>query len=241
MTLGRYDANRRYQQRVWGGAVKMVFFLVLLLVDGLFSYQMGVEQFKKRDANMKADVTRLSLQKGELELLAKQLKDAALTAEARAEAVEKRLAREVPTGDLARLVQLANERLTTGVSVERLAFVISAVQNRRNCQASETKRFVPSTPIYKSPNRSISFANGAITLTGEGQSARDNAGNAEGWYDPSQPVTIRIIPLGGKEVVLTGNLPLHHSVVVDNTEYRFVIITGARSFIEATADRCPFP
>ena len=99
----------------------------------------------------------------------------------------------------------------------------------------------PSTPIYKSPNRSVGFAGGTITVVGDGQSARDGAGDSEGWFDPTAPLTLRITPQDGKETVITGVLPLHQSVVVDNTEFRFTAAAGARSFIEITSDRCAYP
>ncbi|MEI6984570.1 MAG: hypothetical protein WCK65_00425 [Rhodospirillaceae bacterium] len=241
MTLGLYDSERRYRRRVWTGFVKFIVFIVFVLGVGLFAYQMGVEQVKDRDAGLREEVTQLSRQRGELELFATQLQEVARTAEVRTNELELRLHRDVPSGDLAKLAQLANERLLAGVTAERLAFVITAAQNKRNCQQPETKRLQPSTPIYKSPNRSVSFSAGIITVTGEGQSARDSAGNSEGWFEPAQPVTLRITPQGGKETVISGVLPLHQSVVVDNTEYRFTAVAGLRSFIEITTDRCGYP
>ncbi len=241
MTLGLYDSERRYRRRVWTGFVKFVLFILFVLGVGLFAYQMGVEQLKERDAGLRDEVTQLARQKGELELFVSQLQEAARTAEAKASDLEQQLQREVPRGDLAKLVQLAAERMTAGVTADRLAFVISSAQNRRNCQQPETKRLQPSTPIYKSPNRSVSFAQGTITLSGDGQSARSNSGNSEGWFDPAEPVTLHITPQGGKESVVTGVLPLHQSVVIDNTEYRFTAVAGSRSFIEITTDRCAYP
>ncbi len=241
MTLGLYDSERRYRRRVWTGFVKFVLFILFVLGVGLFAYQMGVEQLKDRDAGLRDEVTHLSREKGELELFVSQLQEAARTAEARANEMDQRLKNEVPRGDLAKLAQLVAERLNSGVAPDRLAFVISAAQNRRNCQQPETKRLQPSTPIYKSPNRSVSFVGGTMTISGDGQSARDTSGNSEGWFDPTQPVTIHITPQGGKESVVTGVLPLHQSVVVDNTEYRFTAVSGSRSFIEITTDRCAYP
>ena len=241
MTLGLYDSERRYRRRVWTGFVQFVLFVLFVLGVSVFAYQMGVEQVKDRDASLREEVGQLSRQKGELELFVTQLQEATHTAEARVAELEQRLQNEVPQGDLARLDQLSGERLTAGVSADRLAFVIGAAQNKRNCQTPETKRLQPSTQFYKSPNRSVSFASGTITVVGEGMSVRDASGNAEGWFDPAQAVTLHLTPQGGKEQVITGVLPLHQSVVVDNTEFRFTAVAGSRSFIEVTADRCGYP
>lgn len=241
MTLGLYDYDRRYRRRVWTGVVKMLVFVALLLVTGAFAYQIGIAQFAERDATQKREIEQLKRDKGAAELLASQLKQAQVNAESRAADLEARLATEVPHGDLARLVGQVAERLAAGVSVDRLAFVIGAVQNKRTCQAPETKRFVLSTPIYKSPNRSVSFGGGTVTVTGEGQSVRDNNGDSEAWYDPSQPVVIKIYGQDGKEHVVQGVLPLHEALVLDGTEYRFTMVSGSRSFAEVTVDRCSYP
>ncbi len=241
MTLGLYDSERRYRRRVWTGFIKFILFILFVLGIGLFAYQMGIEQLKGRDAGLRDEVTQLARQKGELDLFVSQLREAARTAEAHANDLEQQLQREVPRGDLAQLMQTLKERLDAGVTPERLAFVISSAQNKRNCQQPETKRLQPSTQIYKSPNRSASFAGGTITVIGEGQSARDGAGDSEGWFDPTAPMTLRLTLQDGKETVITGVLPLHQSVVVDNTEYRFTAAAGARTFIEVTADRCSYP
>lgn len=241
MSLGRYDFERRYRRRFWARFGKLMTFAAILLGVGLFAYQMGIEQLKGRDVTLREEISALSRQKAELELLASQMQHAARTAEAKTAELEARLQREVPTGDLARLAGLVADRLKGGLDANRLAFVIAQAQPVRNCQQAESKRFALATPLLKSGNRSVAFGNNTVTVSGEGQSARNPQGAPESWFDPAQPVTIKIAALGGKQSVVTGVLPLHHAVVVDNAEYRFTFTAGTRSFVEVTADRCPFP
>lgn len=226
---------------MWTRILKVGVVAAFVLAVALFSYQMGIEQLKGRDASLREEVNALSRQKTELELLASQMQHAARTAEAKLAEAEARLAREIPTGERARLLQLATDRLKGGMDANRLAFVIQNAQAQRNCQQPENKRFVIATPLMKSGVRAISFANGTITVTGEGQSARDGQGNPESWFDPAQPVTLKITTIGGKETVVSGPLPLHKSVVIDSNEYRFTFAAGSRSFVDVTTDRCPFP
>lgn len=241
MTLGRYDYERRYRKRMRAGVIKFLLLAALVLGVGLFSYQMGIEQLKGRDVTLREEIATLSRQKAELELLATQMQHAARTAEARAAELDGRLQREVPTGDLAKLTQLVSERLKSGLDANRLSFVISQAQIQRNCQPADTKRFTLSTPLLKGGSRGVTFGNGTVTVTGEGQSAHNAQGNAESWFDPGQPVTIRITGIGGKTATAAGVLPLHQSLVVDNSEYRFTFAASQRSFVEVTADRCAYP
>jgi hypothetical protein len=40
---------------------------------------------------------------------------------------------------------------------------------------------------------------------------------------------------------IEGKLPLHHSLQVGDSEYRFTATAGDRGFMNVTADRCNFP
>jgi len=241
MSLGRYDYEQRYRRRALGRFIKLSLLAALVLGTGLFAYQMGIEQMKGRDAGLREEVSTLSRQKAELELLAGQMQHAAKSADARLQEAEARLARELPTGELARLSRLVAARLQSGLDPERLAFVIENAQAPRHCQPPENKRFVLATPLLRPSQRATTFGNGTITISGEGASSRNPQGQAESWFDPAQPVRIRIVTQSGKETVVAGTLPLHQSLVVDNTEHRFTFAAGQRSFVDVTADRCPFP
>ena len=241
MSLGRYDYERRYRRRLWTGAAKIGLLAVIILGIALFSYQMGIEQIKGRDASLREDNATLSRQKIELELLASQMQTAVRTAEARILELEGRLQREVPTGDIARIVQLAQARIKDGLAPNRLAFVIESAQTHRECQASETKRFTLATPLLRTGGRSVSFGAGAIAVSGSGQSARNEKGAPENWFDPALPVTLKFTGIDGRTTETSGTLPFTHSVVVNGFEYRFAFAAGNRGFIDVTGDRCPFP
>lgn len=237
MSYGFYDPERRYQRRKRRGFFKFLLVVAGLVVLALFSHQMGVEQVKGRDASLREDKEQLSRRKAELELLVRQLQGAARSAEARSAELEQRLAREVPQGDMAKLMRALSERMAAGVTVDRLTFVIAQAQNPRRCQPMDTKRLQPATPVQRSGDRAISYGNNSLILLGEAQALKDTGGA----YDPNQPVTLHIIPQGMKEVTTTGLLPLRASVVVENTEFQFTAFSSGRTFIEVRAERCAYP
>ena len=168
MTLGLHDYERRRRRRFWGSTVKFLLLLGVLLAIGLFAYQMGVEQVKGREAGLLEENAQLTQTNGELSRSVAGLRAAAQNAETKAAELEARLARELPTGDLARLTELARERLAAGVEAKRLVFVLSQIKTPRACEKPENKRFILPTPVYKGPNSTVGFANGAITVSGEG-------------------------------------------------------------------------
>ncbi|HYE51193.1 MAG TPA: hypothetical protein VEB20_16470 [Azospirillaceae bacterium] len=241
MSFGLYDYNRRYRRRFWSRLVKVLLGVGALLLLGAFSYQLGVEQLKSRLETQQAELAEMTAARDQAERRAAQFQTAAQNAEIKAKELEVRYTREVPTGELARLRDLLARKLAEGVDAGRLAFVIEQTGNQRACTPPERKRFVLATPIYKGSNTSVIFADGALTVTGEGVSARTADGNPEAWFDPTKPVTVRFVQANGPTTEATGLLPLQHSVVIGTTEHRFTLSPGSRSFVEVSSDRCPFP
>jgi hypothetical protein len=243
MTLGLYDRERRRRRQAAVGAVKITLFLGVLGAGCAFAYQLGVEQTKGRNEQLTADVDRLAADNQRLLSAAQQLQAVARASETRALDVERRYAQDVPTGDLARIVQIARERKMAGVPADRLAFVLSNTEVQRTCDPPDTRRFAVQTPIGPAnPNASVRFGNGVLTVSATGASARNRDGNPEAWFDPTQPVAIRFTPLGGRnEATANGALPINHVMVVNNVEWRFAVVASARSFVEITAERCPLP
>jgi hypothetical protein len=241
MTLGLYDYERRRRRRFWISTVKAMFFLALMVGIGLFAYQVGVEQVKGRESSLREENSRLRARVQELDHRVATLQAAAHSATVRATELETRLQRELPQGELAELTKLVAERLVSGVDPHRLAFVISETRMPRDCDNPETKRFILPTPLYRGSNTAVGFADGTITISGEGVPARDAEGRSESWFDPQQPVSIRFTEIDGRQTEAVGMLPLQHSVVIGSIEHRFMVTAGARSFVEVTTERCPFP
>jgi len=241
MSYGLYDYDRRYRRRFWTRLAKILVWLAVLTVVGAFSYQLGVEQLKNRELALREDIVRLTAERDQLEARAAQLQTIAQTAEIRANELQVRYQREVPTGDLGLLMEHVAKRLAEGVDPSRLAFVIDRTGNPRACEKPDAKRFVLPTPIYKGANTSVVFFDGAITVTGEGVSAMSPEGSPEAWFDPTKSVTVKFIQVGGETTEVKGVLPLQHSIVINDKEHRFTISPSARSFVDVSGVRCPFP
>ena len=153
-----------------------------------------------------------------------------------------RFEKEIPEGATLEILELVRTRMEEGVDATRLINIITLVQNKSNCdETPETKRFIVNTPIYSSPDNSISLGNGAVTVTGEGLSTLNAEGKPEAWYDPAKPVTITFTALGGKSDQISGELPIHKSLVFGANEYRFSILKGKQSFASISVTRCDFP
>lgn len=234
------DARRRRRRAAWWGVIRFLSAVVAVLAVGIYAYQVGVSANEARMAQLEADLVRfqhdnLDLRDG-IALATKQSADA----DAALKSMRQRYAADIPSGDAADLLAQLQAQLSAGVEPERLAFLIEAA-GLDACQSGPvTKRFMPRTPVSTGPLSSVRFDD-RITVTGDGESARNETGLPEAWYDPAKPVRLEFRTLDGGIASVEGIVPFTHRMVVDGKEYRFSAVSGERRFLEVTAQTCALP
>ena len=144
-------------------------------------------------------------------------------------------------GPLRDLVDLTKKQLDAGLAPERLALAIRSTRPPRNCVDPITKRFVVMTPAYKGPDAQVSIAESGLRVTGRGMSAINAAGQPEAWFDSAKPVTLVFQGADGRKETKQGVLPLEHTMVAGDREYRFTVAAGDKSFGKITFDSCEYP
>lgn len=242
MTFGYNTQVRRQRQRILGRAARFTLSIVVVALVGVYAYRMGIERSGKTVDSLDHSVAELTRQNAELTNETREITEKFASAEARVRELEKLYRRNVPSGPVKELINLVSQKLNAGVEPRRLAFVIDTMSKQSECEEKAvTRRFLVQTSLYQGANSSVSFASNTITVEAEGESATDDAGNPEAWYDPAKPVTMRFTLLGGESKVISGKLPLHHSMVADGAEQRFSIIAGERGFVKVVGDRCRYP
>lgn len=242
MSLGHSHTRKRQRRQRRIAVLKWTVTLALLVAAGIYAYNTGSTLARQEVIRLAEEIDSLKTTIDDMARQNAQLAAEVEQARLREQQWQSRYKAEVPTGEPRELLSLIERRLADGVAPDRLAFVIGAAKSERVCdEAPETKRFVVPTPIYRGPSDSVSFADGAITVTALGESALNDGGNPEAWYDPAQPISLRFTQLGGESSEVVGALPLHHSVVMGDNEYRFTIVAGQRSFVNVTGDRCDYP
>jgi hypothetical protein len=220
---------------------RFLFAVMAVLGVGSYGYQVGVSADQARTGQLEGDLARL--QQANLELrdeiaLARQRSS---EAEAALGHMRERYAAEIPSGAAADLLARLRAQLGAGVEPERLAFLIEAAALDDDCQDEpETKRFMPRTPLSTGPLSYVRFGD-RITITGEGESARNEAGLAEAWFDPALPIRLKFRTMDGATTTIEGTVPLTHQMVVDGMEYRFSAVSAEPRFVEMTAQTCAPP
>jgi cell division protein FtsB len=235
------DARRRRRRQAFWGAFRFLFAVAAVLGVGSYGYQVGVSANQARTDQIEADLGRL--QRANLDLrdqiaLARKESSAAETA---LEGMRQRYTSAIPSGTAADLLAQIRAQLSAGVDPERLALLIEAARLDEACEEEPvTKRFVPRTPVSTGPISYVRFGD-RITITGEGESARNEAGLAEAWFDPARPIRLEFRTLDGATTTIEGVVPLSHRMAVDGKEYRFSAVSAEPRFVEVTAQTCALP
>jgi len=223
--------------------IRWLFATAIFLALATTSYWTGSKLAKRQVTRLQEKVAALSAQVADLGDRNARLEAQAVEAGENEAQWRKRYEAEVPTGRSKELLALIESQIAQGAEPDRIAFLVGTAANEQSCDGElQTKRFLVRTPLYTGANVSVSFADKAIVVTGEGALGSDAEGKPEAWFDPAQPVTLTFVEPGGASTQATGVLPLTHSVVHGDSEYRFTILASdSRGFITVTAERCAFP
>lgn len=230
--------SRRGQQswHIWFKLLKLALFLAVISATGFYAYEVGqrlaleemaiarqeIERLTAADAGHREEMTRIEAELTETRR--------------RADEFQAKYQQVAPSDEMKELMATLRAKLASGLDAKRLGFVIGAAERPRRCGGEDTKRFMVKTPKYDGNSTWVRFAD-VITVTAEGIGAGNGA---EQSFDPDKPVTVHFTAIGGKDSQVTGKLPLQHSLVVKNGEYRFTVAPSAKGFVEITGDRCEY-
>ena len=239
-TFGETRRSRRRQALL--GTARLVAVALAIAGGALASYQIGRSQSGIERARFELDLSALQ----ELNRL---LSERAASAEQRAEAAITRAAKlqrsydaDVPQGQTRELLDLLQQRLKDGMPAARLEFLLREARVERKCDPpSETKRLLVHTSVTPTPAATAGFAKNQITVSVEGAPQRKPDGRTDPIFDPQQPVTLHLLRIGRDVAKAEGRLPLSHSLVLGDREFRFTVKAADKGQAELIAQVCDFP
>lgn len=243
MARGFRERRRRDSGRQRFAVLKWLLLIGGLVVLGLIAYAAGSEL--ARD-----EVRRLQEQIGAVEAdLAERTEEASALRAERDEAaaqlrqLQDRYDRDVPEGETREIFALVRDQLDAGVSKDRLRFLIRTAGETVPCGGDPNqKRFIVQTGTTRGQNDWVGFAGNTIIVRAKGKPVLAENGRPEAWFDENKPVTVLFFEIDGSESEATGILPLKHSLIRGEYEYRFVLTKApTRGFLQVTAQRCQMP
>jgi cell division protein FtsB len=241
MVYGSYNPNARYRQRsqrrVMSGVLSVIFFALVFAAG----FGVGILRSGQSAYILNQDKKTIEQQYQTLQDEITQVRAEAQTANVRLEQLKASHKDMLASGPLQDLMLLLKKQIDGGVDPKRIEAVILSARPPKNCSEPKSRRLLIVTPSYKGPESRISMEAGLIALWGEGTSAKTQGDESETWFDPSKPVKILFHPKGGAVTHKEGTLPLYHTLVIGEKEYRFTVAADAKSFVKITYDYCDYP
>ena len=230
------DKLQAFHWRQHKGKLGIALCLVIASASAYWAYSVASDRYSGLSRELQSKLDQAQVEYKHLLAQSSEYKNMA-------NILEQKYASDAPHGATRQIMALVKERLESGVSPDRVAFLVAMAKNESGCeQNTDTRRFLLQTSLTTGVNSAVSFANDTITVTGRGSPSRDTNDNLQAWFDPAKKIEILFTLIGGEEHPVDGKLPLHHSVVSDNFEHRFTIKLGdARGFVVVTKQRCGFP
>ncbi|MGH1403305.1 MAG: hypothetical protein ACRBDL_03610 [Alphaproteobacteria bacterium] len=241
MSFSLYDPGDRYRRRAAQRMTSLILFTVIISVAVGAGFWLGQMRARQNTYILQEQNRDLNEQQTTLQDEMTALRAEAQTAMVRLEQLRASYDELLSEGAMSDLVELLKQQLQKGVDPKRLESVILSARPPQNCSDAQSKRFVVITPVYSGPSSKASIGSGVVSISGKGASAQNSKGDKEAWFDPGQPVEIVFHGRNKEPQTKKGVLPLYHSMVMGDKEYRFTVTAGAKSFAKVTYDHCDYP
>ncbi|HMB75897.1 MAG TPA: hypothetical protein VKN76_05830 [Kiloniellaceae bacterium] len=241
MSLGLRESRARRRRQIWWSVTKWLLALALILAAGVYAYYAGSNLAQREVERQQAEIDALEAQ---VEALNQEKQKILLQTKAiarRAKEWEEQYRVDIPNDSVRRLLTAVRAKLDGGLDANRLGFLIDAAEEPHDCEEDpDSKRFIVKIDNRSNGNDSVSFDR-AVVVTASGAAAEDEDGNRQGWYDPDKPLKVTFRHLSGETSEIEATLPIHHSMIVEDQEFRFALVPGDRGFVTVTGQRCSYP
>ena len=238
-------ARRRRQrlQKLLYGIAKIGALILLLVMTAYAAFVAGTAKNEERVRLMEVELEAAEDEKLSLIAAKETAQERLRRMTGTLAQLEKDYESNVPDGVLAELLGVVEQKLANGLPAERLQFIVEQVGIERVCDSdTETQSLLMRTPLSTALDNTVGFANNRLVVSGEGEPLRDEEGRDIGFFDPAQPIVVRLLLITGEIERIEGSLPMTHSVVIDSDEYQIQMLPDSRrGFLSVTVRRCDYP
>jgi cell division protein FtsB len=234
----RVQARRKKRQKV----ILFLCVLGIIFLFGWFFYKLGTYKIENKEAlllseNEKAQ-QNLQILTEKIEALEQNM-DKALS---ETKTWQERYQRDVPQGLGKDLYDVMRDKLESGISVDRLSFVIRNTEKESKCSEKPIVKKILLKAGAKSTNtETVPFFDDQLFLQGMGMPQKNADGSHEFWFDPQLPVTIYLNHVTGKKHEAKGVLPFQTNFIVGDHNYHFNVRSGPRGYVHVSGTICNYP
>lgn len=230
--------KREQRRRVFKSIRNLVLFIIPFFTTYL-GFQIGLDRNKQNLAYYQETIQQLKENRSKLEAsnTSLEMKISKLTNEYGT--LKNLFDNQVLDQNQQKILELIQTKKTEGITEKHLLNLIKTTKKPHDCTDYITKRFRVLSQLSENTTTSASFYDGTVAVTGEGESALNNEGKPEFWFDTLKPVRVSFTTVGNKTDVSEGVLPLNHNIIIDNHMYQFLISpSDFRGFASIASRKC---
>ena len=234
-----YQTTERYRKREFRSQIgwgMRLFFLGLMLWIGWF---WGNSQ---QSAVMSSNAQQLIDANQQNERLEQEL--ASLKRDLEGE-TERRVAAEllINEGDqkkeMRKLNRIIARYLARGIKEDQIRLALQTVSLPSRCRPVEEKDIAVATPFFAGKESNTGLLNNNIHVFVEGI-AGQQATAERPWFDPEEPVSMRVAFLGGEKIT-SGQLPLSMNIIADTWLMKLELNeTSLQGYVNVRISKCSF-
>ncbi len=158
---------------------------------------------------------------------------------------ERRAAAELLNGDgdqrkeMRRLQRIIARYLARGIKEDQIKLALQTVSLPSRCRPVEAKDIAVATPFFAGKESNTGLLNDAVHVFVEGV-AGQQATAERPWFDPEQPVSMRVAFLGGEKIT-SGQLPITMNIIADTWLMKLdVVETSLQGYVNINISKCSF-
>ncbi len=221
--------SRRRRQLV----VRAVLWLgigAVFVAIGYSSYRSGVLLARMEVRGLEDGITRLSSQVEGLRTENDRLRSDLSQSRQSADTLKRRYDADVPSGGLAMLTTLIQDRLGAGVREDRIAHILREAENTRPCEGRFIRKRVAIQTTGQGTEDVVTLLEGLIQVSVSAPAGSD---------DPAKAATVTISRVGVAQPIKVTGIPTRQLIPFNNAELRLSIeVSELRGYATATLSLC---
>ena len=141
--------------------------------------------------------------------------------------------------EMRRLNRIIARYLSRGIGEDQIKLALQTVSLPSRCRPVEDKDVAVATPFFAGKESNTGLLNDAIQVFVEGV-AGQQATAERPWFDPSEPVSMRVAFLGGEKIT-SGSLPLSMNIIADTWMMKLDLVqTTLQGYVNISISKCSF-
>jgi hypothetical protein len=207
------ERSRRRWRLLWRGAL-LLGVIALFGLIGHYAYQTGTALARVEVIDLQAQIRRQAKQLQDQVAETDRLQKGLASVKEAADALQRRYDADVPSGALAGLVRVLQQKLAAGLAADQIAKAIGELEAPRPCAEHVTRKRFEIQAAGHGSEDAVTFLDGLIQVSATVRGASD---------DPAKPPTVTITRAWASQPIKATGLPVRQVISLDGMDLALTV------------------